>query len=46
MNELKTTRFADNITRRLEDFNYDDVEMAEMFFDNLNETNFIGITVS
>ena len=37
---------SENTTRRLEDFNYDDSEMAQMFFDTLNNTNFIGVTVS
>ncbi|XP_072045198.1 gamma-aminobutyric acid type B receptor subunit 2-like [Amphiura filiformis] len=41
---LKTKRFADNTIRRLEDFNYDDVEMGRMFFDLLAETDFIGAT--
>ena len=43
---LKTKQFSDNRTRRLEDFNYDDVEMGKLFFDLLAETDFIGATVS
>ena len=42
---LKTKMFADGTQRRLEDFNYDDGEMARLFFDLLNETEFIGLTV-
>ena len=37
---------SDNTARRLEDFNYDDSELAQMFFDTLNDTYFIGVTVS
>ena len=42
---LKTKVFADGTRRRLEDYNYDDNEMAQLFFDLLNETEFIGLTV-
>ena len=33
-------------TRRLEDFTYQDEEMAKLFFNILNETRFEGLTVS
>ena len=42
---LKETTFSDNRTRRLEDFTYDDSEMADVFFNLLMETDFTGITV-
>ncbi|XP_070576464.1 gamma-aminobutyric acid type B receptor subunit 2-like [Ptychodera flava] len=40
--ELETKIFSDNSTRRLEDFTYDDNEMAMIFLDKLSETRFIG----
>ncbi|XP_072031852.1 gamma-aminobutyric acid type B receptor subunit 2-like [Amphiura filiformis] len=36
--------FSDSKTRRLEDFTYDDEEMAALFFELLKETDFIGTT--
>ncbi len=42
---LKEKVFADGQTRRLEDFTYDDDEMAQMFFDLLKDSNFDGMTV-
>ncbi|XP_077992097.1 gamma-aminobutyric acid type B receptor subunit 2-like [Glandiceps talaboti] len=39
---LESKIFSDNSTRRLEDFNYDDNEMAMIFFEKLSESNFIG----
>ncbi|XP_072030306.1 gamma-aminobutyric acid type B receptor subunit 2-like [Amphiura filiformis] len=41
---LKTKVFVDGKTRRLEDFNYDDWEMARMFFDLLKLTDFEGMS--
>ncbi|XP_038069217.1 uncharacterized protein LOC119738403 [Patiria miniata] len=41
---LKTKRFSDGSFRRLEDFTYDDKEMAELFFNLLNETEFKGVS--
>ncbi len=32
--------------RRLEDFTYDDKDMAEVFFELLKETRFTGVSVS
>ncbi len=43
---LEHTVFSDNKPRRLEDFTYDDKEMAQVFFDLLKETDFTGATVS
>ena len=42
---LKTTRFQDGLFRRLEDFTYDDQQMAEMILDALNSTSFDGVSV-
>ncbi len=42
---LKTKRFADGNTRRLEDFTYDDNEMALMFLDLFKDTDFPGVSV-
>ena len=42
---LKTKIFADGSKRRLEDFTYEDSEMANLLLDILNETDFNGMTV-
>ena len=42
---LKTNEFEDGTKRKLEDFTYEDREMMLLFFDLLNETDFIGLTV-
>ncbi|XP_071791804.1 gamma-aminobutyric acid type B receptor subunit 1-like [Asterias amurensis] len=41
---LKTKRFADGRIKSLEDFTYDDREMADLFFTLLNETEFPGVS--
>ena len=43
---LKEMVFSDGLQRRLEDFTYDDSEMAEVFFKLLGESDFTGISVS
>lgn len=43
---LSHRNFSNGKTRRLEDFTYDDAEMAQVFFDLLKETDFVGATVS
>lgn len=42
---LKTKTFPDMRTRRLEDFTYDDQEMAHMFLDILKDIRFEGASV-
>ena len=42
---LKTERFSDNRLRRLEDFTYDDHEMALMFLDSFKDMTFEGVSV-
>ena len=46
MEVLKDKVFADGGKRRLEDFKYDDTEMAQLFLDVLNKTSFDGMSVS
>ncbi|XP_041469544.1 uncharacterized protein LOC121419238 isoform X1 [Lytechinus variegatus] len=41
---MKNMTFSDGIPRRLENFTYEDEEMARLFFNLLNETEFTGIT--
>eukprot|EP00057_Strongylocentrotus_purpuratus_P017879 XP_011672353.1 PREDICTED: uncharacterized protein LOC105442179 [Strongylocentrotus purpuratus] len=41
---LKNMTFKDGVPRRLENFTYEDKEMAQLFFRLLNETEFTGIT--
>ncbi len=43
---LKTKDTEENRTKRLEDFNYNDEEMAFMFLDLLKDIHFEGISVS
>ena len=42
---LKEKVFSNGEKRRLQDFNYDDSEMAQLFLDMLNETSFDGMSV-
>ena len=42
---LKTKTLSDVRTRRLEDFTYDDSDMANMFLDILKDIRFDGISV-
>ncbi|XP_072048110.1 gamma-aminobutyric acid type B receptor subunit 2-like [Amphiura filiformis] len=42
--ELAETVFADGKKRRLEDFNYEDSELFKIFTDNLDQTDFDGMT--
>ena len=42
---LKTKIFKDGSKRKLEDFTYEDREMMLLFFDVMNETQFLGLTV-
>ena len=43
---LKEMMFLDGRKRRLEDFTYDDSEIAELFYKLLGETVFTGVSVS
>ena len=43
---LEEKTFTYGETRRLENFNYDDREMADIFFDIMQQTNFSGMSVS
>ena len=43
---LQQRVFANGEKRRIEDFTYDDYEMAQVFFESLQETNFYGMSVS
>ncbi len=42
---LKQTNRSDGRQRRLEDFTYDDFEMAKLFFEQLGNTEFVGVSV-
>ena len=42
---LKTYEFEDGTRRRLEDFDYDDLEMSRLFYELFNETEFWGLSV-
>ena len=42
---LETKIFADNGTRSLEDYTYDDKEMTKVFFDEMAQISFKGVTV-
>ena len=43
---LKEKVFSTGEKRRLQDFNYNDSEMAQLFLDMLNQTSFNGMSVS
>ena len=43
---LKQKMFEDGEKRGLEDFTYRDLEMSQIFFDAMAETNFKGMSVS
>ena len=42
----KSVSVLETQDRGLEDFTYDDVEMGKLFFELLNQTNFLGVSVS
>ena len=44
-NILKQTNFSDGRQRRLEDFTYSDFEMSKLFFEQLGNTEFVGVSV-
>ena len=46
MEVLEGKLFSNGEKRTLEDFNYDDFEMAQLFLDMLNKTSFDGMSVS
>ncbi len=43
---LKSSRVSDGRMRRLEDFTYDDKEMANIMLDSLANVSFFGVSVN